>query len=260
MTERFSLSGRNAIVTGGTRGIGLSIARGFLESGARVTLCSRKQQSVDGALSSLAEFADSVQGMTAHVGRREDLERLISRAEDSFGAVGILVNNAGTNPYYGPIIDSEEAAWDKTMEVNLKGPYLLSKLVARKMVAAGGGAIINIASVAGQTAFPLQGIYSITKSGLIMLTKGMARELGRHGVRVNCICPGPVRTKMNDLRMEYDADRLGRDFSEHEKVQTPIGGRLEPEDIAPMASYLAGEEARMVTGQACNIDGGINMA
>lgn len=251
MTERFSLSGRNAIVTGGTRGIGLSIARGFLESGARVTLCSRKQQSVDGALSSLAEFADSVQGMTAHVGRREDLERLISRAEDSFGAVGILVNNAGTNPYYGPIIDSEEAAWDKTMEVNLKGPYLLSKLVARKMVAAGGGAIINIASVAGQTAFPLQGIYSITKSGLIMLTKVMARELGRHGVRVNCICPGVIRTRLSEtLWTDPEAEKQVASLKALGRVGTV-------DELIGAAVYLASDASSFTTGATLNIDGGM---
>ena len=164
MTDRFSLSGRNAVVTGGTRGIGLAIAQGFLEAGANVTICSRKQESVDGALAELAEFKDCVQGVTAHVGRTEDLERLISNAEDRFGPVSILVNNAGTNPYYGPIIDSEELAWDKTMEVNLKGPYVLSKLVARKMVAGDGGSIINIASVAGLTASPMQGIYSSPKA------------------------------------------------------------------------------------------------
>jgi len=158
MSDRFSLSGRNAIITGGTRGIGLAIAQGFLEAGANVTLCSRKQESVDGALAELADYRDNVLGVTCHVGKTEDLESLIKSAEEKFGPVSILVNNAGTNPYYGPIIDSDERAWDKTMEVNLKAPYLLSTLVAKKMVAGDGGSIINVASIAGHIASPMQGI------------------------------------------------------------------------------------------------------
>ncbi len=251
MSDRFSLDGRNAIVTGGTRGIGLAMARGFLEQGATVTVCSRKQESVDSALAELAEFKDGVQGVTAHVGKTEDLKALISTAEDKFGPVSILVNNAGTNPYYGPIIDSDEFAWDKTMEVNLKGPYMLSKLVARRMVAADGGSIINVASVAGQTASPMQGIYSITKTGVIMLTKVMARELGTQGVRVNCICPGVIKTKLSEaLWADPEAEKYAASLKALGRVGTT-------DELIGAAIYLASDTSSFTTGATLNIDGGM---
>ncbi len=251
MTDRFSLSGRNAIVTGGTRGIGLAIARAFLEAGASVTICSRKQESVDGALSELSEFQDNVLGVAAHVGRTEDLERLISVTEERFGAVGILVNNAGTNPYYGPIVDSEELAWDKTMDVNLKGPYTLSKLVARRMIDAGGGSIINIASVAGLTASPMQGIYSVTKAGLIMLTKVMARELGTQGVRVNCICPGVIKTKLSEaLWADPKAEKHAASLKALGRVGTT-------DELVGAAVYLASDASSFTTGATLTVDGGM---
>ena len=251
MTGRFSLSGRNAIITGGTRGIGLSIARGFLEAGACVTLCSRKPQSVEIALVELSEFTDRVQGTTAHVGRLNDLERLVSSSNDRFGPTDILVNNAGTNPYYGPIIDSDEAVWDKTMDVNLKGPYLLSKLVAQKMVVGSGGSIINIASVAGQTAFPMQGIYSITKAGVIMLTKVMARELGSCGIRVNCICPGVIKTKLSE-KLWTDPE------TENQMAVRKALGRIGTvEELIGAALYLASDASSFTTGVTLNVDGGM---
>ncbi|MEO2032339.1 MAG: SDR family oxidoreductase [Planctomycetaceae bacterium] len=251
MADRFSLNGRNAVVTGGTRGIGLAIAQGFLEAGANVTICSRKQESVDSALAELQRFSGSVQGVAAHVGKTADLERLVSTAEEHFGPISILVNNAGTNPYYGPIIDSEELAWDKTMDVNLKAPYLLSQLVGRKMMAAAGGSIINIASVAGQTASPNQGIYSITKAGVIMLTRVMARELGAHGIRVNCICPGVIKTKLSEaLWADPKAEKQMASMKALGRVGTT-------DELMGAAIYLASDASSFTTGATLNIDGGM---
>ena len=251
MSDRFSLSGRNAIITGGTRGIGLAMAQGFLEAGANVTLCSRKQDGVDAAVAELSDFSDNVLGVTCHVGKTEDLESLIQSAEDKFGPTSILVNNAGTNPYYGPIIDSEEAAWDKTMEVNLKGPYLLSKLVARKMVAGDGGSIINVASIAGHIASPMQGIYSISKTGVIMLTKVMARELGTKGVRVNCICPGVIKTKLSEaLWSNPDAEK-------HAAGMKALGRVGTTDELIGTALYLASDASSFTTGATINVDGGM---
>ena len=138
----------------------------------------------------------------------DDVERLIAAAEERFGPVDTLVNNAGTNPYYGPIAESEDWAWDKTMDVNLRGPYLLSRRVGVRMMAAGGGSIVNISSVAGLEAASGQGIYSVTKAGLIMLTKVMAREMGAAGVRVNCICPGVIRTQLS--RALWDDEKTAK--------------------------------------------------
>jgi dehydrogenase/reductase SDR family member 4 len=202
-------------------------------------------------LAELAEFKSNVLGVTCHVGKTEDLENLINSATDKFGPVSILVNNAGTNPYYGPIIDSDERAWDKTMEVNLKGPYLLSTLVARQMVAGEGGSIINVASIAGHIASPMQGIYSISKTGVIMLTKVMARELGTQGVRVNCICPGVIKTKLSEaLWADPKAEKQAAGMKALGRVGTT-------DEIIGAALYLASDASSFTTGATLNIDGGM---
>jgi NAD(P)-dependent dehydrogenase (short-subunit alcohol dehydrogenase family) len=251
MSNRFDLTGKNAIVTGATRGIGLAMVRGFAEAGANVTLCGRKQETVDAALAELGPVKDKVQGVVAHVGKNEDLETLLAAAEKKFGTVNVLVNNAGTNPYFGPILESEDRAWDKTMEVNLKGPYILSRMVAQKMVQTGGGSILNIASVAGLQAAVYQGIYSVSKAGLIMLTKCMARELGRQKVRVNCICPGVIRTHLAEALWK-DEGRL-KEFVKNKSL-----GRIgETEEIVGAAIYFASDASSFTTGAALVIDGGM---
>ena len=251
MSNRFDLSGKNAIVTGATRGIGLAIARGFADAGANVTICGRKQETVDAAVAELGPVKNKVLGIVAHVGKTEDLEKLLGESEKKFGPVNVLVNNAGTNPYFGPIVDSEDRAWDKTLEVNLKGPYILSRMVAKKMAASGGGSILNIASVAGLRASVNQGIYSVSKAGLIMLTKCMARELGRQKVRVNCICPGVIKTHLAEALWKDEA-RL------KEFVKTKSLGRLgETEEIVGAAIYFASDASSFTTGAALVVDGGM---
>ena len=250
MSNQFSMKEKNAIITGGTRGIGLAIARGFLDSGATVTVCSRKTQGVESAVAEL-DAPDRTLGVAAHVGKTEDIDRLISQAEERFGPVNVLVNNAGTNPYYGPIIDSEEWAWDKTMDVNLRAPYVLSLRLARKMVEGGGGSILNIASVAGLAASRNQGIYSVTKAGLIMLTKVMAREMGRGGVRVNCICPGLIKTQLS-RELWKDPERA-KAAAERKAL-----GRLgETEELVGAAVYFSSEAGSFTTGAVLQIDGGL---
>jgi NAD(P)-dependent dehydrogenase (short-subunit alcohol dehydrogenase family) len=251
MDNRFSMKGSNAIVTGATRGIGLAIARGFLESGATVTLCGRKQEGVDDALADLSEHTDQVLGVAAHVGKAEDIERLIAAAEERFGPVNTLVNNAGTNPYYGPIAESEDWAWDKTMDVNLRGPYLLSRRVGVKMMAEGGGSIINISSIAGLAASVNQGIYSVTKAGLIMLTKVMAREMGEAGVRVNCICPGVIRTELS--RALWENEKAAASYL----ARKALGRIGEVDEVVGAAIYFASEASSFTTGAVLQVDGGM---
>jgi len=184
------------------------------------------------------------------VGQPDDLERLVDQAGSRFGNVNVLVNNAGTNPYYGPIVDSEDWAWDKTMEVNLKGPYMLSKRVARKMIDAGSGSIVNIASVAGLSSFEEQGIYSTSKAGLIMLTKVLARELGSAGVRANCICPGVIKTRLSRA--------LWEDEAEQESASLKALGRVgETGEIVGAAIYFASDASSFTTGSVLQIDGGM---
>lgn len=252
MSDRFSLDGKTALITGGTRGIGLAIAQGYLDAGANVVICSRKQENVDEALAQLTGDEAKVLGVAAHVGQAEDIERLVNAAEEKFGTVNVLVNNAGTNPYYGPIVESEDWAWDKTMDVNLKGPYMLSRLVAQRLIAAGqGGSILNIASVAGLTASPLQGIYSVSKAAVIMLTKVMARELGRQNIRVNCICPGVIKTKLSEALW---ADPRAEKMSTSLKALGRVG---ETEELIGAALYFASNASSFTTGATLQVDGGM---
>jgi len=253
MSERFSLAGKNALVTGATRGIGLAIAKGFVEAGATVTICGRKPETVAAAVKEFGNAADKVLGVAAHVGKPDDIQRLVSQAEERFGPVNVLVNNAGTNPYFGPIVDSEDWAWDKTMDVNLKGPYILSRIIVKRIMESGGkrGSIINIASVAGLQASAMQGIYSVTKAGLIMLTKVMARECGRNGVRVNCICPGLIRTELSEALWK-DPQRE-KNFAALKSL-----GRIgEVDELVGAAIYFASEASSFTTGAVLQIDGGM---
>jgi len=253
MSDSFSLSGKHAIITGGTRGIGLAIADGYLKAGAKVTVCGRKQEGVDSALGELGEHADNVQGFAAHIGKSDDIARLISNAQEKFGTVNVLVNNAGTNPYYGPILESTDVAWEKTMDVNLKGPYMLSRELGKGMVASGGGSIINISSIAGLMTSPNQGIYCVTKAGLIMLTKAMARELGANGVRVNCICPGVIKTKLSEAM--WADPKVEKHFAK----QKALGRLGATEEITGAAVYFASDASSFTTGAVLSVDGGMVM-
>ncbi len=251
MSERFSMAGRHALVTGATRGIGLAIAQGFVDAGAKVTICGRKQETVDAAVAQFGKQADKVLGVAAHVGKPEDIQKLVAAAEAKFGTVNVLVNNAGTNPYFGPIADSEDWAWDKTMDVNLKGPYILSRILGKKMMETGGGSIVNIASVAGLQASAMQGIYSVTKAGLIMLTKVMAREFGRKKVRVNCICPGLIRTELSEAL--WKEPEREKNFAAMKSL-VRIG---EVDELVGAAIYFASEASSFTTGAVLQVDGGM---
>jgi NAD(P)-dependent dehydrogenase (short-subunit alcohol dehydrogenase family) len=247
----FSLQGKNAIVTGATRGIGLAIAKGFLASGATVTLCGRKAEGVQEALAQLQPQAAQVRGVAAHVGQAEDIARLIETAETAFGPVHILVNSAATNPYVGPIVDAEDWAWDKTLEINLKAPYRLARALVRKMAATGGGSIINVASIAGLSAAEGHGIYSVSKAGLIMLTKVLARELGRQKVRVNCICPGVIKTRFSETLWKSE------EAETHFSSLKALGRIGTVDELVGAAIYLASEAASFTTGAILQVDGGM---
>jgi len=249
MSDRFSLAGRNAIITGSTRGIGLAMARGFLEAGATVTVCSRKQEGVEAALAELEDYRDQILGKTVHVGRRDSLEELLAATRERFGAVQILVNNAATSLYAGPIVDSTDEVWDKMMDVNVKGPYLLSKMVVKQMT--DGGSIINIASIAGLTALENQGIYSTSKAALIMLTKVLARELGRKNIRVNAICPGLIKTKLSE---PIWADPQA---AKQVTTQKALGRIGTADELIGTAIYLASEASSFTTGAILQVDGGM---
>ncbi len=235
----FSLEGKVALVTGGSRGIGRAIALTFAEAGADVVISSRKLPDLEEVAEEIRSKGRKALAVASHVAKTEESQDLFEKAKAEFGRIDILVNNAGTNPYSGPLVDAEEWAWDVTMNVNLKGPFVLSQLVARIMIEQGGGNIINIASTAGITPGPLH-IYSVTKAGLIMLTRVMAREWGQHNIRVNAIAPSMVKTR----------------FSEVLWKGTPAEDRIgTPEDVAGAALYLASDASKYVSGETIAIGG-----
>jgi NAD(P)-dependent dehydrogenase (short-subunit alcohol dehydrogenase family) len=248
MADASSLEGKHALITGATRGIGLAIAKGFLGEGAKVTLCGRKAEGVREAMSGMG---DNAHGVVADVGRIEGIETVAQEAEQHFGPVQVLVNNAGTNPYMGPIEKAETWAWEKTLGVNLGGPFFLSQRIGTSMIANGSGSIINIASVAGLDPSPHMGIYSVSKAGLIMLTKVLAREWGRYGIRVNCICPGLIRTQLSEA--------LWNDEKQLQAIirRKALGRIGTPEEIVGAAVYFASDASSFTTGAVLTVDGGM---
>ena len=246
----FQLTERVAIVTGASRGLGSAIAEGLAEHGARVVLSSRKQDDLDRQAERLNQrFPGRAAAVAAHAGREADLRSLVDRTLTQFGRIDILVNNAGTNPYFGPLIDAEPAVWDKTFEVNLRGYFLLTQLVHRAWMGEHGGAVLNIASTGGLRPSVGLGVYDITKAGVIMLTRQLARELGGR-VRVNCIAPGLFKTRFAEALWSNEA--ILRRVVE----SNPIGRIGDPQEIAGAAVFLVSDAASYINGQVLVLDGG----
>src|SRR5689334_3916647 len=194
MSAAISLQGKVALVTGGGRGIGKAITRRLAEAGAAVVIASRKQENLQATAAEFAALPGKVVPLQCHVGRKDELENLVRQTEDQLGPVDILVNNSATNIGQGPALDVTDEMLDKMVEINVKAALRLVRLTVPRMIERGGGAVINVASIAGLQ--PQAGglLYSFTKAGLLMLTRCWAREFGPHGVRVNAIAPGLVQT------------------------------------------------------------------
>lgn len=253
MAATISLEGKVAIITGASRGIGEAIARSFAANGAKVVLASRKLEGVGPVAESIGP--DIAVAVAAHTGREEDCVRLVATAIEKFGKVDVLVNNAATNPYFGPMLDIDNGAWDKTFEVNAKGYFWMSREVARHLRAREApGSIVNIASVAGIIASPLQAVYAMTKAAVISMTKTLACELAANKIRVNAIAPGFVDTKFAAAVLKNDAllDEVIR--------MTPLRRYGQPDEIAGCALYLASDAATYTTGQTIAVDGGMTIA
>jgi NAD(P)-dependent dehydrogenase (short-subunit alcohol dehydrogenase family) len=256
------LKGNTALITGASKGIGRAIALAFAAEGADLAVTGRNEEE----LRSLAESASALGVrcvvIAADLAQRGEAARIFDEARAGLGSIQILVNNAGVgssaNPK--PVLTYDDDFWEMMMYVNLTVPYLLSKAVLPDMLAAGYGRIVNVASINGKLPTLHGAAYAASKHGLLGLTRTLALETAKDGITVNAICPGPVHTLINDLRLQYDAKRLGKSFSEIEQGITPMGRRLEPDEIAPLAVYLASKDAAAMTGQAINIDGGILMA
>jgi NAD(P)-dependent dehydrogenase (short-subunit alcohol dehydrogenase family) len=235
VSSLFSLSGRRAIVTGASRGIGRAIALAYAEAGARVAVASRRQDGVDAVAREIEAAGGTALPVACHVGRREDIDALVDRVVGTWGGVDVLVNNAGTNPAMAPLSELDEAIWDKILDVNLKAAFLLCRRIAPVMTAAGGGSIVNMSSVAGTVPWPMLGAYSVSKAGLDSLTKVLARELGRSGIRVNAIAPGLIDTKFSAALMASPAIHDGA------VERTALGRHGVPDDVVGAALFLASD-------------------
>jgi len=247
------LNDKVIVITGASRGIGEAIARACLDAGAKVVLASRKQADLDRVAASLP--ADRVLAVACHTGKATDVDEMMAKAVARFGAVHGLVNNAATNPYFGPLIDTPDAAIDKTIEVNVKGYlYCARAFVKHARTRDGAGSIVNLASVAGIRAAPMQGIYGATKAAVISLTQTLAFELGSAQLRVNAIAPGLVETRFASAIV---GNPMLRD---HVVKRTPLARHAQPAEIAGAAVYLLSDAASFTTGSVMVVDGGFTSA
>lgn len=253
------LEGRIALITGASRGIGRAIARGLGREGAAVAVTARSTADLQTLVEEIRQGGGKAVAIPADLADVSVPARVVEEVLDSFGTIDILVNNAGIGSSSSPrpLVDFDDAFWHKTLALNLTAPYLLTKAVLPIFLAKKSGRIINIASINGKLPAMHAAAYTASKHGLLGLTRALALEVAREGITVNAICPGPVHTEMNDRRVEYDAKRLGISIPELESRLTPIGRRLEPEEIVPMAVLLASAGSAAITGQAFNVCGGI---
>jgi len=248
--EMFDLSGRVAVVTGASRGIGESIARTLAASGAHVIVSSRRQDGCEAVAASIRQDGGKATAIACHIGELAGIDALLAAVAAQHGRLDILVNNAATNPHYGPITEVDAAAFQKTVDVNIRGYFFMSSGGARLMAKSGGGSIVNVASVNGVVPGPLQGIYSITKAAVISMTKAFARECAAQGVRVNALLPGLTETKFASALIA-SPKVLDAALS-----RVPLGRVAQPTEMAGAVLYLASSAASYTTGLCLTVDGG----
>jgi len=246
------LSGKVALVNGASRGIGEAIAHGLAACGAKVVCTSRKIDSVQAVADAITEAGGDAIARTCHAADLDQIEALMAFIRDECGRLDILVNNAAANPYYGPAAGLPPDAFDKTVAVNLKGPYYFMSHAVPLMIESGGGAIVNVASIAALLSMQGQAVYSMTKAGLVNLTKTFAREYGQSGVRANAILPGVVETKF--------AEALTADPGVQKWLsRLPVARAGQPEDMVAGVLYLVSDEAAYTTGTTLVMDGGATL-
>jgi len=251
--NEFALEGKVALVTGASRGIGRAIALRLARAGARVAVSSRKLENVQAVADEIEAAGGEALAVQAHVGRPDDVTALAAHTVETFGRIDVAVNNAATNPHFGPALTADEGQWAKILDTNLTGAFRVCRAVMPHMEKQGGGKIINLASIAGLRPSPGMGVYSVSKAGVIMLTQVLALELGQANIQVNAIAPGVIKTRFS--RVLWDTPHIAG----------PMLGRLplsrfgEPEDVAGLALYLACPASDYVTGAVFLVDGGMSV-
>jgi len=251
--QLFSLEGKVALITGASKGIGEAIARLFAACGATVVINSRKQEELDKVAESIQTEGGKCIGIAANAGDIEACKILVEKVISMYGGIDILVNNAASNPVFGPVVECEEWAFDKIMNVNVKAPFELGKLVYPIMKKRGGGSVINISSIAALTPDPGLGMYSVSKAALNMLTKVTAKEWGADNIRVNAICPGLIKTKFSEALWQNEK------WLNHFVIQTPIARMGTVDEIAGLALFLASNASGYCTGTIFTADGGVTI-
>ena len=246
----FQLDRKVALITGASKGIGEAIARGLAEFGAKVVVSSRKQQAVDAVAATFKADGLDATGFAANMGNVEQALTLVEKTVATYGGLDIVINNAATNPVFGPIQNTDERAFGKIIDVNLKGPFELCKKAYPILKQRGGGSIVNISSIGGVTPEAGIGIYSVSKAAINSLTQAMAQDWGADNIRVNAICPGLIKTKFSEALWNNSAilDR----FLQH----IPLRRAGTADDIAGLAVFLASDAAAYCTGSVYMLDGG----
>ncbi len=250
IADRFRLDGRVAVVTGASKGIGEAIARGLAEFGATVVVSSRKQDAVAAVAERFRADGFDAHGLACHVGDVEAVHAFVDEVVERHGGIDIVVNNAATNPVFGPVEATDGEAFDKIGDVNLRGPFELCKRALPSMRARGGGSIVNISSIGGLNPEAGLGLYSVSKAALLNLTAVMAKEWGADGVRANAICPGFIQTKFSSVLWQNEA------VMDDLTTRLPLGRIGQPEEMAGLAVFLASDAASYCTGGVFLADGG----
>lgn len=252
-TNLFDLSGRIALVTGASRGIGETIARQLATQGAHVIVSSRKVDDCQAIVDAIVAADGRAEALACHVGRMDDIASAFEHIRRVHGRLDILVNNAAANPYYGHILDTDLAAYDKTVDVNLRGYFFMSVQAGRLMKDHRSGAIVNVASVNALQPGDKQGIYSITKAAVVHMTRAFAKECGQFGIRVNALLPGLTKTRFASAL--FDDESVYADWMK----RIALGRHAEPEDMAGTVLYLVSDASRYTTGECIVVDGGLTL-
>ena len=247
--KEFNLEGRTAVITGASRGIGLAVAQKLAQYGAQCILVSRKTESLEAAAAGIREQGLKAEAMACHTGHPDQIKTLYEKIVEKYGSLDILVNNAATNPHFGDMITADEDVWNKTLDVNLKGPFFMIKYAVPLMK--NKGAIVNVASVNAVKPGMYQGVYSATKAALVNMTQTLARELAPKGIRVNALLPGLTDTKFAGALISSDK------ILKYALAQIPMGRYANPEEITGAVLYLVSDAASFTTGASLVCDGGM---